>query len=139
MGCIAGLQPANHLHQGHHGHGVEEMHANELRWVLGDLSQLCDGYGRGVGGQNGLGFQVGFEEVQYFDFETEVLGGCLYDQIAVVQGVVLRAGLDQRQGTGLVIGRDFFFAQQSLKTVGDGFFAFVQGLLSNVHHRHVNA
>src|SRR5690606_20526812 len=51
---ITGLLAADHFHQRHHVHRVEEVHADEVLRTLQGLRQVADGDGGGVGSDDGV-------------------------------------------------------------------------------------
>ena len=63
-GLLVRLDRADHLDQLHDGHGVEEVHADDLVGPLGDRGDLGDRYRRGVRGENRV---RGADRVQLFE------------------------------------------------------------------------
>ena len=134
MALVVRLKSTDHFHQGHHGHWVEKMHANEALGVLGDRSELCDGDGGGIGGEHGVSAQVRLELLQDLDFEGQILCGRLDHQVTLLKNRIIGAGVNARQRLQLVAGAQFFFGHQALQAIGDGSEPFVQCRLVDVHH-----
>ncbi len=63
-GFVGGLLAADHFHQGHHVHRVEEVHAAEVFRLFQRFRQSGNGDGRGVGGEYRAVFQhfLGFRQ-----------------------------------------------------------------------------
>ena len=71
--CLAGGQAAHNLHQRHHRHGVEEVHADHLRRTAGFGPQSGDGYGGCVAGQDGASRQDAVERAEDLRLHVETL------------------------------------------------------------------
>ena len=134
---IAGLQTANDFDQRHHGHRVEEVHADEAVRTSGHSSQLGDADRTGVGGDQGLGRQHAVELAQDLDFQFEVFGGGLNHQLGALEVVVAGGALDAGQRHVLVGGGQLVFLDQPIQATRYGGQAFLHGGFTDVHHHHV--
>ena len=76
-----GVAAGDDLHQLHGGHGVEEVHTDQV--MLHALAHLGDGQRGGVGGEDGLVLADGVQLAQQFLLDGHVLGHALDDQIGI--------------------------------------------------------
>ena len=136
---VAGLQAPDDFHQGHHGHGVEEVHANETVSTLSGGGQLRDRNRRGVGRDDHVGGQQTVELLQDLDLEFVVFGGGFDDQLGTLEVFVVAGALDAGQRGGFVGLTDFFFLDQTVQAAGHGGHAFGHGRVRNIDHHHLDA
>ena len=94
-----GVAAGDDLHQLHGGHGVEEVHTDQV--MLQALAHLGDGQRGGVGGEDGLVLADGVQLAQQFLLDGHVLGHALDDQIGIGGSVKL---LDQNAAHDIVRG-----------------------------------
>src|SRR5471032_155626 len=82
---LAGLLATDHFHQRHHVHRVEEVHADEVFRTLEGFGQQGDGNGRGVGSQDGVFFNLGFNFSQYRLLDLWVLDNRFDHQVDMAE------------------------------------------------------
>ena len=139
MRCIACAQAPDDFHQGHHGHRVEEMHANEAIGPRSGRRQLGDGDRRGVGCDDHLWPHQGIHLLENFDLEFVVFGGGLDHDVGRLERVVACAGADAGQCVGLVGLCQFFFFDQAFQAGSHRGDTLGGSRIRNIHHHGVDA
>ena len=95
----------NHLAHAHGGHGVGEVHADELRFArLGDIAgDIFDGETRGVGGEDRASVRHAVELLEDLLLEFEAFGNGLDDEVAAGEpGEVGREGCAGHRRGGII-------------------------------------
>ena len=139
MGGVARLQATDNFHQRHQRHRVEEVHANKAVGAPGDGGQLGDGNGRGVGGNDHIRANHGFDLLDDLDLEIVVFGGRLDHQLRRLEVCVAGAAVDQCHGRVALGCSQLVLLHQTLQARDDGGQALVDGLLGDIHHHHLDA
>ena len=96
-GVVARPFGADHLEQGHHLGGVEEVQTDEPLRALGRGGLVGDGQGRRIGREVGVVPDHAIERFPHLKLAVQVLGDRLDDQVAVGQVAVLKRRRDPGQ------------------------------------------
>ena len=81
------------------------MDADELFGPDTGLGQIRDRQGRGIGGENTIGANGGFDLCRHLGLDIGILKHGLNHQIAARKRGVIGGGGDARQNLGLLVGR----------------------------------
>ena len=92
VGIVGGVAAADDLNQLHGHRGIEEVHADDLVLALNAGSNLGDGDGGGVGGQDALVLGGLVQLLEDALLQVHALDGGLDDQIGVVQNAGVLGG-----------------------------------------------
>ena len=136
-GGLRGLQAADDLHQRHHRHGVEEVHAHKAGRILQRRSQAGDGDGGGVGGQNGLGTHHGLHVAQHLRLDALPFGGGLDHQVSILERCRVGGAADARQRGCLASLIQLLLPDEPVQRRADGRQSAFDGLGHDVLHHHV--
>ena len=99
-GRIAALRAADDLDQRHHVHRVEEVHPAEILGALQGLGQAGDRNGRGVGRQDRVLLDVGFQLRQHGLLDLLVFDDRLDHDVDGAEVAVGQGGRDHRDDLG---------------------------------------
>ena len=91
---LTGLQSDNHFDESHHGHGIEEMKAQDLFGPVCRRGQFGDRNGGGVARQDGAGRRDAVEGAEDLLLGFQVFGHRLDDQVAFGEVTEFRGARD---------------------------------------------
>ena len=91
-GRLRGLQAADDFDKLHHRHGIEEVHADDLRGTLRLRGELRDRDGAGVRGEDGLGPKDAVEIAEESGLDLEFFRSRLDGKVAGGEGFAVEGG-----------------------------------------------
>jgi hypothetical protein len=138
-GFLRGLQAADQLDQGHHGHRVEEMHPDHLLRTLRRGGESRDRDGGRIGGDHRLRRRQFVELAEDLEFQIEILGRRFDDEVAVLDCGQFGRDPDATERSRLVGRAHALLFHQAVEARADRRQRAVELRLRDVRHRNLES